>query len=348
LNGDADGFAERVKVSEVTPEVFGVLGVPAALGRTFSAADVGAGRLAVISDSLWRTRFGAARDTVGRTVRLNDEPFTVVGVMPPGFAYPEGEMAAWLALDLRREPSDRNDRELFTVARLAPGVSLDQSRDDLARVARDLQQAQPADYPAGQWTLGVESLRARQFGHLQLRLAVLFAAAGSVLLIACVNVAIMALLRAVARRRELSIRLAVGASRGAIARQLLTEAGVIATLGAVAGTALASFGISVLVAYAPAGIPRVDRITLDLPAALFTIGLLVVVTLVVGSAPALVAMTLRGSDGILGSNRVSDSRATGRLRDGLTIAEVALAAALVIGAGLTLRSLQGLLRDDVG
>ena len=101
LNGDGDGFAERVKVSDVTPEVFGVLGVPAALGRTFTAADVGAGRLAVISDSLWRTRFGAARDAVGRTVRLNDEPFTVLGVMPPGFAYPEGEMAAWLALDLR-------------------------------------------------------------------------------------------------------------------------------------------------------------------------------------------------------------------------------------------------------
>jgi len=349
LNGDADGFAERVKVSDVTPEVFGVLGVKAALGRTFTAADVGAGRLAVISDSLWRTRFGAARDAVGRTLRLNGEPFTVVGVMPPGFAYPEGEMAAWLALDLRPgEPSDRNDRGLFTVARLAPGVSLDQAQDDLARVARDLQQAQPADYPAGQWTLGAESLRVRQFGRLQLPLAVLLAAAGSVLLIACVNVAIMALLRAVARRRELSIRLAVGASRGAIARQLLTEAAVIATLGAVAGTALASFGISVLVAYAPAGIPRVESITLDLPAALFTIGLLVVVTLVVGSAPALVAMTLRGSDGILGSNRVSDSRATGRLRDGLTIAEVALAAALVIGAGLTLRSLQGLLRDDVG
>jgi hypothetical protein len=117
---------------------------------------------------------------------LNGEPFTVVGVMPPGFAYPEGEMAAWLALDLRPlEPSDRNDRELFTVARLAPRVSLDQARDDLARVARDLQQAQPADYPAGQWTLGAESLRARQFGHLQLRLAVLLAAAGSVLLIGC-------------------------------------------------------------------------------------------------------------------------------------------------------------------
>jgi predicted permease len=258
-------------------------------------------------------------------------------------------MAAWLAIDLRpRDASDRGDRYLFTVARLADGVGLAQARDDLARVARELQQAQPADYPAVRWTLGVESLRARQFGRLQLPLAVLLAAAGSVLLIACVNVAIMALLRAIARRRELSIRLAVGASRGAIARQLLTEAAVVATLGAIAGTVLAASGLQALVAYAPANVPRLDGVALDLPAMLFTLAVLVVVTLGVGSAPAVVAITLRGSDGVLGSNRMSDSRATGRLRDGLTIAEVALAAALVIGAGLTLRSLQGLLRDDVG
>ena len=351
LNGasDGDGFAERVKVSDVTPEVFDVLGVKAAIGRTFTTADVGAGRLAVISDTLWRARLGAARDVIGRTVRLNGQPFTIVGVMPAGFAYPEGDMAAWLAIDLRSgDASYRGNRNLFTVGRLADGVGLDQARDDLSRVARDLQQAQPADYPADTWTLGVESLRARQYGHLQLRLTVLFAAAGSVLLIACVNVAIMALLRAIARRRELSIRLAIGAGRAAIARQLLAEAAVVATLGAIAGTALAASGIQALVAYAPATVPRLDGIALDLPTALFTLLVLVFVTLVVGSAPALVAITLRGSDGILGSNRVSDSRATGRLRDGLTIAEVALAAALVIGAGLTLRSLQGLLRDDVG
>jgi putative ABC transport system permease protein len=350
LNGatDGDGFAERVKVSDVTPDLFGVLGVTAALGRAFTPADVGT-PLAVISDTLWQSRFGGARDAIGRTVRLNGQPFTVIGVMPAGFAYPEADMAAWLAIDLRpRDASDRGDRYLFTVARLADGVGLAQARDDLARVARELQQAQPADYPAVRWTLGVESLRARQFGRLQLPLAVLLAAAGSVLLIACVNVAIMALLRAIARRRELSIRLAVGASRGAIARQLLTEAAVVATLGAIAGTVLAASGLQALVAYAPANVPRLDGVALDLPAMLFTLAVLVVVTLGVGSAPAVVAITLRGSDGVLGSNRMSDSRATGRLRDGLTIAEVALAAALVIGAGLTLRSLQGLLRDDVG
>ena len=350
LNGatDGDGFAERVKVSDVTAELFAVLGVPAAIGRTFTAADIGAGRLAVISDTLWRSRFGAAGDVVGRTIRLNGQLFTIIGVMPAGFAYPEADMAAWLAVDLKADPSARGNRYLFTVARLADGVGVDQARADLARVAADLQRAQPADYPVANWTLGVETLREHQYGGLRLRLGVLLAAASSVLLIACVNVAIMGLLRAIARRRELSIRLAVGAGRIDIARQLLTEAALVATLGAIAGTALASVGIKALVAYAPADVQRLDSIALDLPAALFTLGVLVVVTLVVGSAPALVAMTLRGSDGIVGSNRVSDSRATGRLRDGLTIAEIALAAALVIGAGLTLRSLQGLLQDDVG
>jgi predicted permease len=350
LNGatDGDGFAERVKVSDATPELFTVLGVPAALGRTFTAADLG-GQQAVIGDTLWRSRYGASRDVIGRTLRLNGQPFTIIGVMPAGFAFPEPEMAAWVPLDLRpRDASDRGDRYLFTVARLAAGGTLDQARDDLARVSRELRQAQPADYPASNWTLDAESLRARQFGRLQLPLAVLLAAAGSVLLIACVNVAIMALLRAVARRRELSIRLAVGASRAAIARQLLTEAAVVAVLGGVAGTAVASAGIAALVAYAPANVPRLDSIALDLPAALFTLAMLAIVTLVVGSAPALVAMTLRGSEGVLGSNRVSDSRTTGRVRDGLTIVEVALAAALVIAAGLTLRSLQGLLQDEVG
>lgn len=353
LNGaaDGDGFAERVKVSDMTPETFDVLGVPAAQGRTLTTADIGAGRLAVISDTLWRTRFAAAPGTVGRAIRLNGETFTIVGVMPPGFSYPDPDMAAWLALDLRPAEGDasyRGNRYLFTVARLAGGVSLDQARHDLARVAGDLQRAQPADYPAGTWTLGAASLRDRLYGEHGLRLTVLLAAAGSVLLIACVNVAIMGLLRAIARRRELSIRVAVGASRAAIARQLLTEAAVVSALGTLAGLALASAGLRALVAYAPQNVPRLDGVALDLPAALFTLGLLAIVTLVVGAAPMLVAMTLRGSDGILGSNRSSDSRATSRLRDVLTIAEVGLAAALVIGAGLTLRSLERLLHDDIG
>ena len=272
----------------------------------------------MISDTLWRSRFAASRDAIGRTVRLNGETFTIIGVMPVGFAYPEAEMAAWLALDLRpTDPakgdaqSDRDDRYLFTVARLGDGVTLAQAREDLARVARDLRQAQPGDYPAGTWTLGIESLRARQFGRLQLPLAVLFAAAGSVLLIACVNVAIMALLRAVARRRELSNppRHRRRPRRQSPASSL-TEAAVIATLGAVAGTAVASAGDR------RAGRLRASQRAEARGHRARPAGGAVLARRAGagdaggGSAPALVAMTLRGSEGIVGSTRVSDSRAT--------------------------------------
>jgi predicted permease len=344
-----DALAERVKVSDATPDVFTALGIPAQRGRTFTAADHTGDHVAIISDTLWRTRFAAAADVLGRTIHLNGVEYAVVGVMPPGFGYPEPEMSAWLPLDLApRDASDRDDRHLFTVARLADGVTAARATEDLQRVAADLQRRQPADYPAGSWTLAAVSLRDRQFGHMQLPLAVLFAAAGSVLLIACVNVAIMALLRAVSRRRELSIRLALGAGRGAIVRQLLTEAAVLAGLGAIGGVLLARVGLTAIVAYAPAEIPRLDQIRVDTAALLVAAAVLVLVTLVVGLAPAIVAAALRGSDGVVVSTRVSDSRGTSRLRDGLTIAEVGLAAALVVCAGLTLRSLQGLLHVDVG
>jgi putative ABC transport system permease protein len=342
-------FAERIKVSDVTPEVFAALGIPAALGRTFTAADAGAGRLAVIGDGLWRARFGASPDVVGRTVPLNGQAFTIIGVMPAGFAYPEPDMGAWLALDLRpRDDSDRDDRYLFTVGRLADGVSLRMARDDLGRVASELRRTMPAEYPSERWTLDAATLRDRQFGHLELPLTVLFAGAAAVLLVACVNVAIMALLRAVSRRRELSIRMAIGASRATIVRQLLTEAALVAALGAVGGSVVASTALSALIAAAPAGTPRLDAVGLDLPAWLFSAGMLAAVTLAVGLAPALVPAALRGGDALIASARVSDGRAATRLRDLLTVVEVGLAAALVICAGLTLRSLQGLLRVDVG
>ena len=262
LNGDADGFAERVKVSDVTPEVFGVLGVPAALGRAFSAADVGAGRLAVISDSLWRTRFGAAQDAVGRAVRRTASPSpSSASCRPASPRSPRWRCSGRSTCASRRSAATATCSPSRGSPRRDPGSGPRRPH----RVARDLQQAQPAGYPSGKWSLGAESLRTRLFGRLQ--------GPGGPARRRRLGAAHRLRERrdhgAAARRRaaaQLSIRLAVGASRGAIARQLLTEAAVIATLGAVAGTALATFGISALVAYAPAGI-RAGR--LDLPAALF-------------------------------------------------------------------------------
>jgi putative ABC transport system permease protein len=346
---DADGFAERVKVSRVTPTLFSTLGVTPVRGRGV-AADDAQRPIAVVSHELWQARFGGDANILARTLRLNGADYQIVGVMPAGFSYPESDMAAWLPLDLApRDDSDRGDHYLFAVGRLATGVTADGARDDLRRVARQLQQDLPGVYPAdAAWSIGFESLRDRQFGHMRLPLATLTAAAAAVLLIACVNVAIMSLLRALDRRREIAIRLALGGSRAAIVKQLLTETAMVCLLSSLAGLALASVGLELLRAFAPAGIPRLEGLAIDGVAAGFTATVLVVVTLVVGLAPAAVAARMRAHDGVVPSNRASEGRIAVRVRDALTITEITLAATLVMCAGLTLRSLHALTRVDMG
>lgn len=343
-------LAERVKVSRVTPNLFPILGVTPARGRGIAAGDEHGGPVAVVSDGLWRSQFGSAADILGRTIRLNGVEHAIVGVMPSGFAYPEEDMGAWLPMDLStRDASDRTDHYLAVVGRRAPGVSGDAARLDLERVARDLQRDAAGAYPAdARWSIGFESLRERHFGRLLLPLGLLMAAASSVLLIACVNVAIMSLLRALARRREISIRVAIGASRRDVIRQLLTEAAVLCFLGAIGGLLLARVELAMLKAFAPGDIPRLHEVAINLPSAVFTIAALVVVTLLVGLAPALVALRMNVFEGLISAGRSSDGRTTTRLRDTLTVVEIALAASLLVSAGLTLRSLNALLQVDLG
>jgi predicted permease len=348
--GEGHALAERVKVSRVTPTLFPLLGVRPARGRAFQAGDESAGAMAIISDQLWRTHFGGAEDILSRSVRLNGAAYAIVGVMPAGFGYPEPDMGAWTPIDLRpRDSSDRSDHYLAAIGRLAPGTSAEMARLDLQRVARELHQEAPAAYPADPaWSLGAESLRESQYGHMRLPLGLLMAAAAAVLLIACVNVAVMALLRAVARRREIAIRLAIGASGRNLVRQLLTEAAVLSTLAAIAGIVIAQGAITMVKAVAPPGIPRLQDVGVDGPTALFATGALVLVALMVGLAPAGVALRMKAFAGAFPSTRSSDSRATARVRDVLTVTEIALAAALLICAGLTVRSLQALVGVDLG
>jgi putative ABC transport system permease protein len=348
--GESNALAERVKVSRVTPNLFPILGVPPARGRRIRAGDEGAGAIAILSDQLWRSHFGGAEDVLARTVRLNGVEHAIVGVMPAGFAYPEPDMGAWTPIDLRpRDASDRSDHYLAAIGRRAAGTSAEMARLDLQRVARELQQDAPASYPADpKWSLGAESLRESQFGHMLLPLGLLMAAAAAVLLIACVNVAIMSLLRALARRREISIRLAIGATRREVIRQLMTEAAVLSALGAIAGLVLAQSAIDIVKAFAPAGIPRLQEASIDIPTALVATGALVLVALIVGLAPALVALRMNAFEGAFPTGRSSDSRTTTRVRDALTVMEIALAASLLVCAGLTVRSLHALVGVDLG
>ncbi len=348
--GTRNAFADRVKVSRVTPNLFPVLGVVPARGRGIRTGDEHRGSIAVLSHELWQSQFGGAADVLDRTIRLNGMEHEIVGVMPAGFAYPEPDMGAWMPIDLTpRGESDRTDHYLAVVGRLAAGMSAGDARLDLQRVARELQHDAPGAYPTdARWTIGAESLRQTLFGRMLLPLGLLMAAASSFLLIACVNVAIMSLLRAVSRRREISIRLAVGATRRDIVRQLAVEAGVLCGLGALGGLVLARVALALLKAFAPGDIPRLQELGIDVPTALFTSVVLVLVTALVGLAPALAAVRMKAFDGSIPTGRSSDGRPTTRLRDALTVMEIAIAVSLLVCTGLTVRSLHALVRVDLG
>jgi predicted permease len=322
----SEAHAERVKVSSVTANLFSILGVTPERGRGIRDGDEHTGKIAVVSHDLWRSHFGGADDILNRTVRLNGVEYAIVGVMPAGFGYPETEMAAWTPLDLSpRDPSDRADHYLFAIGRRAQGVSAAAARLDLQRVARDLQQTGSGAYPSDErWSIGFTSLRDNQFGRMLLPLGLLMTAASSVLLIACVNVAIMSLLRALTRRREMSIRIAIGATRRDVVRQLVIEASLLCVLGAAGGLLLAQAGLEFVKAFAPADIPRLHEVAINVPTGLFTSAVLILVTLLVGLAPALVALRLNIFEGTVQGGRASEGRTTTRVRDALTVVEIAL------------------------
>ncbi len=344
--------ADRVQLTRITANLFPLLGVSPARGRGITEAEehAGADTSVLVSHGFWQATLGGSEEVLGRRIRLNGVEHTVVGVMPAGFSYPEPGISIWKPLDLnRRGEADRGDHALLATARLAPGVSIGQARNDLLDMSRRQEADLPQAYPPGaRLLIGFESLRVSRFGHMRVPLGLLTTAAAMVLLIACVNVAIMFLLRAATRRREMMIRFALGAARRHLGRQLLVESALVCGLGALGGVLLASFGLEAIKAFSPDQIPRLQEVRINGAVAAFTGGVLMLVTLIVGLAPAASVLKLGIDHGSAQSVRTTDSRATGRLRDALTVVEIALAVVLLVSAGLTLRSLQGLLQVDLG
>ena len=344
-----EGDPERLESAAVTADLLPLLGTKPLQGRVFAPEDdrEGAGCTVLLSYGLWQGRFGGDRNAIGRKVVLDDGPCEVIGVMPAGFHFPRREVRLWTAMRFAESDfEDRGDLYLHSVARLRPGVTLEQAKAEMQLVAAQLEQEFPKDN--AQTSATVVSLRDQVNRQSRALLLALFGAALGVLLIACTNLASLFLARALQRRKEISVRAALGAGRERLVRQLLTESLVLATLGGILGVFLATLAIPLVVRLVPNALPIAETPLLDLRVLAFA-GLMTFVTAVgFGLAPAL--RTLRDADasGLREGSRAGFSGGSDRLRSGLVVAEVTVCVVLLISSGLLIRALGRLQSVDPG
>jgi putative ABC transport system permease protein len=343
---------EQLDVLQTSAEMFQVLGVDAALGRTYGAGEDQPGReqVVVLSHGFWQRRFGGATDVVGRQVTLDGEPYTVVGVMPPDFQFAPfwaTHAEAWLPLNLGQRVNDRRGQSLRVFARLKPGVTQGQAQAEMETINRRLAEQHPRENEG--LTVSVDPLHEKVVGKSRPALLIILGAVGFVLLIACANVTNLMLAKSALRQREIAVRIALGAGRWRIVRQLLTESLLLSVAGGGAGLLLASWSNTALASLSPDTLPRVRTASLDPSVLLFTLGLSVFVGLLFGLAPALRSTKSDLTESL--KSRAQGSargRRHERVRQLLVVGEVAVSLVLLIGGGLMMRSFLRLTSVDPG
>ncbi len=350
----------------VSHEFLPMVGLRPMLGRTFTQEEdqPGGSKVIIISESLWETMFARDDAVLGRTIRIDDTPRTIVGVLPAsadfgtlqilsaadygrGFAdRGRPRVDAWLPLQPDPTRFPRQTHPIFVAGKLAVGVSVAEAQQEVGALAAELEQSYPENDARG---VNLQALSNVVFGPVRPALFVLLGAVAMVLLVACANVANLLLARGTAREREVTVRAALGASSGRLARQFLVEGALLAVAGAVLGTALALLGVRSLMALAPVEIPRVDSVTLDGRVFAVTLGVTALVALGFGLLPSLQAWRRRSRTTLApGVARASAGSRQGRFRSGVVMAELALAVVLTAGAGLLVKSLWQLQQVDPG
>ena len=341
------GTADYAMILRVTPGYFDALGAKVALGRLPSTEEQNPGSQAVvITDAFWKRQFNGDRAALGSSVKFAERMFTIVGILEPGIRYP-ARADIYTAAGTLAPTISRSGHNYRVVARLKPEVSIQQAQAEMTTIAQRLEQQYPTSN-AGKSAI-VLPLRELVVGDTRQTLLILLGAVGLVLLIACANVANLLLARSTAREREMVVRAAVGAARGRLVRQLLTESAVLGLAASVLGIWLARLGVLALMSLAPADMPRLDEIRVDAVALGFAVAVALVASLLFGLAPALQVSGVQLVDGLRQGGKGSSIGARGgRARSAFVVAEVALAVVLVFAAGLLGRSLMRLAAVEMG
>jgi len=351
---------EHLEMLEVSPNYFSMLGTTPEIGRLFGPQDfaLGFAEATVISDGLWRRSYGGDPNILGKRLRMDNDPYTIVGVVPAGFRHPGTTVAkdveVWVTCGYSADPYPKPARNVRVlpgaIGRLKPGIDVTQAQARLTAMASELRTDFPNDYPPeAKWSIEIQPLQDALVGNVRPQLLVLMAAVVLVVLIASVNIANLLLARASGRQREMALRMALGAGRTRMVRQMLTESLVLSLIAGVAGVLAAKLTLSFIIHFVPASVPRLAEVGVDRTVLLFALLISIFTGIIFGLAPAFQAMkadmTAAIREGAQGSGY---SAKTFRLRSLLIVSELALAVVLMVGAGLLLRTFWGLIQENPG